>query len=65
MAAAPAQDGERALGRTQKPGADGTIQSVLKKKHKGLTLNKNADPVGPADALDQSSGTRALARAVR
>lgn len=65
MAAAHVQGGERALGRTQEPGADGTVQSVLKEKHKGLTLSKNADPAGPADTLDQSSYTRALARAVR
>lgn len=64
MAAAHVQDGERALGRTQEPGADDTVQSILKKKHKGLPLHKNADAVGPVDTGDQSSYIRALARAV-
>lgn len=62
MTAAHGQDGKRSLGRTHKP--EGTVQSVLKKKHEGLTLNKNADPVGPADTVDQSSFIKALARAV-
>lgn len=42
MAAAHVQDGEKALGRTREPGADDTVPCVLKNKHEGLTLNKNA-----------------------
>lgn len=64
MPAAHGQDVKRALGTTQEPGADSTVQSILKTTHKGLTVNKNADPVGAADTLDQSCSSRALAGAV-